>query len=177
MDGVVLTPTELAATYAKWLNRLPICSLEDPFDEDAWDDWSRLVAVSSETTQILGDDLIASQHSRLTDAASRNAANAVLVKANQVGTITEALDLVRQAHSLGWRAVVSARSGETEDDWLADLAVGSGAGQIKVGSVARSERLSKYNRLLRIARSVGAPPYAGDGSSLPMPRVAPNTSQ
>ena len=121
------------------------------------------------TVQILADDLIATHLSRFERASKTGAANAVLVKVNQIGTVSEALDVVEFARHIGWRAVVSARSGETEDDWLADLAVATGAGQIKIGSVARSERLSKYNRLLRIARLDDAPPYSGGGVGLPAP--------
>jgi enolase len=111
--------------------------------------------------QLLGDDLLCTHLDRLERAASEKCANAILVKANQIGTLSEALTVADRARALGMRAVVSARSGETEDDWLADLAVASGAGQIKIGSVARSERLAKYNRLMRIARSSSAPPWSG----------------
>ena len=123
----------------------------------AWQDFARRCP----GLQLVGDDLIATHLDRLHRAARGGAANTVLTKVNQIGTVTEALNVADEAAELGMRAVISARSGETEDDWLADLAVASGAGQIKVGSVARSERLAKYNRLLRIERSAQAPPYAG----------------
>jgi enolase len=111
--------------------------------------------------QLVGDDLLCTHLDRLERAATLRCANAVLVKANQIGTLSEALAVADRSRELGMRAVVSARSGETEDDWLADLAIASGAGQIKVGSVARSERLAKYNRLLRVARGADAPPWSG----------------
>jgi enolase len=167
MDGAVLSANDLVRTYQRWIERYSICSIEDPFSEDAWDEWAALRSVIGDRAQVLGDDLIVTQEPRLQEAADKSAANAVLIKANQVGTLSEAIDVVEAAHQLGWRAVVSARSGETEDDWLADFAVATGAGQIKVGSVARSERLAKYNRLLRIAREADSPPYAGGGKSLP----------
>jgi enolase len=166
LDGMVQSAADLSRTYAKWIDRYPICSLEDPFGQDAWSDWANFCSATP-TVQILADDLIATHLTRFETALATGAASAVLVKANQIGTLSEALDVVEFARRNGWRAVVSARSGETEDDWLADLAVASGAGQIKIGSVARSERLSKYNRLLRIARLEDAPPYSGGGVGLP----------
>ena len=167
LDGAILSTADLVTVYKQWTEQFPITSLEDPFGEDAWEDWAILHRALAPTVQLLGDDLIATHERRLSEAAAKHAANAVLIKVNQIGTITEAMDVVDAARRHGWRAVVSARSGETEDDWLADFAVASGAGQIKVGSVARSERLAKYNRLLRITREAGAPEYAGGGQSLP----------
>lgn len=168
LDGHDHDASTLIEMYLRWLTRYPICSIEDPFADDEWSSWTRLVdATVGLGTQILGDDLIVTNRSRLHRAVDERAANAVLVKANQIGTLTEALDVADRARQAGWRAVVSARSGETEDDWLADLAIAAGTGQIKVGSIARSERLSKYNRLLRLGRTTTLP-YAGGHQRLPL---------
>jgi enolase len=160
LDGRRYAREELAGLLAGWAEAFPVLSVEDPFGEDDWVAWQDF-ARRCPGLQLVGDDLIATHLDRLHRAARDRAANAVLTKVNQIGTVTEALTVADEAATLGMRAVISARSGETEDDWLADLAVASGAGQIKVGSVARSERLAKYNRLLRIERSAQAPPYAG----------------
>ena len=160
LDGRGYTREELAGLLAGWADAYPVLSVEDPFGEDDWAAWQDF-ARRRPGLQLVGDDLIATHLDRLHRAARSGAANTVLTKVNQIGTVTEALRVADEAAKLGMRAVISARSGETEDDWLADLAVASGAGQIKVGSVARSERLAKYNRLLRIERSAQAPPYAG----------------
>ena len=161
LDGRCYHPEELIETVVGWTTQYPIVSVEDPLAEDDWDGWVRLAERLDPRVQLVGDDLLCTHIERLNRAAELGCANAVLVKANQIGTVSEALAVADRAAALGLRAVVSARSGETEDDWLADLAVASGAGQIKVGSVVRSERLAKYNRLLRIGRSPGAPPWAG----------------
>jgi enolase len=159
LDGHSYTAAELGGLLGGWADAFPILSIEDPFGEDDWAAWQDF-ARRCPQVQLVGDDLIATHLDRLHRAARDGAASAVLTKVNQIGTVTEALNVTDEAAALGMRAVISARSGETEDDWLADLAVASGAGQIKVGSVARSERLAKYNRLLRIERSAQAPPYA-----------------
>jgi enolase len=161
LDGAVLSAHDLVETIARWIDDYPIVSVEDPLAEDDWAGWGHAAKRFPPTVQLLGDDLLCTHLDRLERAATEGCANAVLVKANQIGTLSEALLVADRARALGMRAVVSARSGETEDDWLADLAIGSGAGQIKVGSVARSERLSKYNRLLRVARNVNAPTWSG----------------
>ena len=140
---------------AGWVGRFPIVSLEDGLAEDDWDGWSRLTARLGDSVQLIGDDLFTTQVPRLQQGIDRRAGNAVLIKLNQVGTLTETFDALRLARSHGFRAVVSARSGETEDATIADLAVATAAGQIKIGSVARSERLAKYNRLLRIEEALG----------------------
>ena len=162
LDGTPMSSLEIVATIARWLEDYPIVSVEDPLAEDDWDGWQLAAKTFDARVQLVGDDLICTHLDRLERAATEGSANAVLVKANQIGTLSEALAVSDRALGLGLRAVVSARSGETEDDWLADLAIASGAGQIKVGSVARSERLAKYNRLLRVARGPDAPPWAGD---------------
>jgi enolase len=135
--------------------RYPIVSIEDPVAEDDWDGWQLATERLGGRVQLIGDDLFVTNPHRLRRGVSQGVANAVLVKMNQIGTLTETFEVVDQAAAAGYAAVVSARSGETEDDALADLAVGSGAGQIKVGSVAQSERLAKYNRLTLIERQLG----------------------
>lgn len=143
-------PEELIAMYADWAARYPVVSLEDGLDENDWPNWRRLTATLGARLQVIGDDLLTTNPVRLRRAISEHAANAVLVKMNQIGTLSETFEVLDLARAAGWRAVVSARSGETEDSFLADLAVASGAGQIKVGSITRSERLAKYNRLLAL---------------------------
>lgn len=161
LDEKLLSVHELMDEIVGWTRKYPIVSVEDPLGEDDWDNWVEIAERLGPSVQLVGDDLICTHLDRLERASALGCVNAVLVKANQIGTVSEALEVVDRAEELGIRAVVSARSGETEDDWLADLAVASGAGQIKIGSVARSERLSKYNRLLRIVRSAGSPPWSG----------------
>lgn len=152
LEGQQLKPPELIATIREWVDRYPIISLEDPLAEDDWIYWIDLVDELGNDIQILGDDLIVTNIYRLNRAVETGAANAVLVKPNQAGTMTRAIDIIRRATEIGTAPVVSARSGETCDRTIADLAVALDAGQIKIGSLARSERLAKYNRLLEIAR-------------------------
>jgi len=161
LDGRPLEVAGMIDTVAGWLEQYPVVSVEDPLAEDDWTGWAQAAERFGPGVQLVGDDLLCTRIPRLERAASQGAANTVLVKANQIGTLSEALAVADLARSLGMGAVISARSGETEDDWLADLAVASGSGQIKVGSVARSERLAKYNRLLRISRSRDTPPWSG----------------
>jgi enolase len=139
-----------------WSERYPIISIEDGLAEDDWAGWTALTKRLADSIQLIGDDLFATQVARLRLGIERRAGNAVLIKLNQVGTLTETFDALRLAREHGFRTVVSARSGETEDTTIADLAVATAAGQIKIGSVARSERLAKYNRLLRIEEKLGA---------------------
>jgi enolase len=158
----------MVALVEDWAGRYPLVSVEDALAEDDWEGWRLLTARLGHRLQLVGDDLFTTNVDRLRYGVAMDAANAVLVKVNQIGTVTGALEALQLARASGYRAVISARSGETEDEWLADLAVGSGAGQIKVGSVARSERLAKYNRLLRIEEELGpAAPYAGGAASRP----------
>ncbi len=138
-----------------WSKLYPIVSIEDALAEDDWEGWSSLTARLGASMQLIGDDLFATQPERLRLGIERKAANAVLIKLNQVGTLSETLDTIHLARCHGYRTIVSARSGETEDTTIADLAVATAAGQIKIGSVARSERLAKYNRLLRIEEDLG----------------------
>ena len=149
-EGRVLDSQGMLDMYERWLDAFPIVSIEDPLAEDDWDGWQQARERFGSRCALIGDDLLATNPERLERAISKGAANSVLVKMNQIGTLTETFQVVDQAEEAGFSAVVSARSGETEDSFLADLATATGAGHIKVGSVARSERLAKYNRLLRI---------------------------
>lgn len=145
-----LTSEEMVELLATWCARYPIVSIEDGLAEDDWTGWRLLTERLGAQVQLIGDDLFTTNLQRLQRGLTEHVANAVLVKMNQIGTLTETLAVLDRAHEAGYRAVVSARSGETEDSFLADLAVASGAGSIKVGSITRSERLAKYNRLLEI---------------------------
>ena len=156
-----LTSSEMVEMLAGWTARYPLASIEDGLSEDDWDGWQLLVQRTGASVQLVGDDLFATDVARVERGVALGSANAVLVKVNQVGTLTEALGVVQRARQVGWRSVVSARSGETEDSWLADLAVGCGGRQIKVGSVTRSSRLAKWNQLLRIEEELGAEAYLG----------------
>jgi enolase len=151
---------------AGWIERYPIISIEDGLAEDDWYGWCNLTERFAASVQLIGDDLFATQVARLGQGIALNAGNAVLIKLNQVGTLTETLATLKLARSYGYRTVVSARSGETEDTTIADLAVATAAGQIKIGSVARSERLAKYNRLLRIEEELGPDAVFAGRSSL-----------
>jgi enolase len=153
--GRTLDSEGMVALLERWVNHYPIRSIEDGLSEDDWAGWRELTAALGARVQLVGDDLFVTHPERLRRGIAEKVANCVLVKVNQIGTLTEAFDVVRLAREAGYRAVISARSGETEDSTLADLAVASGAGQIKIGSVARSERLTKYNQLLRIEEAMG----------------------
>jgi enolase len=157
-EGRVLTSEDMIALLERWVLRYPVVSVEDGLAEDDWDGWRLLTAALGSRVQLIGDDLFATNLARLERGIECGAGNAVLVKMNQAGTLTETFAVVDRAREAGYRAVISARSGETEDSFLADLAIASGAGQIKVGSVRTSERLSKYNRLLKLERDL---PWAG----------------
>ena len=157
--------------YAQLLSSYPLVSIEDPLAEDDWDGWARLTAELGDRVQIVGDDLFVTNPERLEEGINRQVANALLVKVNQIGTLSETLDAVSLAQSNGYRCMISHRSGETEDTTIADLAVATGCGQIKTGAPARSERVAKYNQLLRIEEALGdAARYAGD---LAFARFAP----
>lgn len=153
-SGKSLTADELAAYYEKLLKQFPIASIEDPFAEDDWSAFARFTAAHPKL-QIVGDDLFVTNTDRLRMGIEQGAANAILIKPNQIGTLTETLNAMQLAATHGYRAIVSHRSGETEDTTIADLAVATGAGQIKTGAPARSERVCKYNRLLRIEHCLG----------------------
>jgi enolase len=154
--GQHLTAGEVIAELDTWRERYPIVSLEDPLGEEDWTAWESMTGRLGRRCQIVCDDLVATNPTRLRRAIGLHVGNAVLIKLNQAGTLTEALEVVRVAHGAGYQCVVSARSGETEDSFISDLAVGCRAGQIKVGSLAQSDRLSKYNRLLAIEQDLGA---------------------
>src|SRR6185437_10346252 len=149
-ENRVLARDEMITLLDEWRKKYPVVSIEDGLDEDDWDGWTALTKQLGEGVQVIGDDLFTTYPDRVRRGVKRGVANAVLVKMNQIGTLTETFEVLRIAREAGYRAVISARSGETEDSFLADLAMASGAGQIKVGSVTRSERLAKYNRLLEI---------------------------
>jgi enolase len=143
-------------------------SIEDPLAEDEWDAWRVLTARLGDSLQLVGDDLFVTNVERLERGIESGVANAILVKVNQIGTLTETLDAIELARSNGYAAVVSHRSGETEDTTIADLAVGRAAGQIKTGSLSRSDRVAKYNQLLRIEEELGDARFAGRGALAPL---------
>ena len=150
-EGKTLSSEQLIELYQSWLNKYPIISIEDGLAEDDWDGWQALTARLGDKVQLVGDDLLVTNVKRLERGIAEQSANAILIKPNQIGTLSETIEAVKLAQSAGWRAVMSHRSGETEDTTIADLAVGLGTGQIKTGSLARSERVAKYNQLLRLA--------------------------
>jgi len=158
-----LNAAQMGEFYIGLLDAYPLVSIEDPLDEDDWDGWVDLTTAIGDRVQIVGDDLFVTNPERLEEGIERGAANALLVKVNQIGTLTETLDAVARAHNAGYRTMMSHRSGETEDTTIADLVVAVGSGQIKSGAPARSERVAKYNQLLRIEETLGdAARYAGD---------------
>ncbi len=152
-----LDSLQMIEQVRQWVSVYPIVSVEDALAEDDWAHWPLLCEAIEDKTLVLGDDLLCTNPARISRAVDSRAANALLLKVNQIGTLSEAAAACRLARSAGWAVTVSARSGETEDDWLADLAVGWAGDQIKVGSITRSERLAKYNRLLAIEASTGLP--------------------
>ena len=164
-EGLRLDSGAMISWFADLAARYPILSIEDGLDEDDWDGWTALTSELGASVQLVGDDLFATNSRRLRRGIAAGAANAVLVKPNQIGTLTETLEAVRAAHRAGRRAVVSHRSGETEDTAIADLAVATNCGQIKTGSLSRTDRLAKYNRLVRIEERLGpAARYAGSAA-------------
>lgn len=154
IDQRNLTAIEVIEYYQKLLRDYPLCSLEDGLAEDDWENWDDLTRVLGDKLQIVGDDLFVTNLERIEAGIKRQSANAVLIKLNQIGTVTETARAIQLTQKAGWNAVVSHRSGETEDTFIADLAVGLNAGQIKTGSLSRSERIAKYNQLLRIEEDV-----------------------
>ncbi|MGA2819704.1 MAG: phosphopyruvate hydratase [Anaerolineales bacterium] len=161
-EGRILSSEELVAFWEEWVTRYPIVSLEDGLAEDDWDGWKLLTARLGNRIQIVGDDLLVTNPDRVRRAIREKAANALLVKLNQIGTLTETIEAVDTCQRAGWRAVTSHRSGETEDTTIADLSVALNTGQIKTGAPARTDRVAKYNQLLRIERELGQEArYAG----------------
>jgi len=162
-EGARKSSADLIKYYAELIANYPIVSIEDPLSEDDWDGWVAMTAEMGTKIQIVGDDLFVTNPDRIEEGIARGAANALLVKVNQIGTLSETLDAVTLAQSAGYRCMMSHRSGETEDTTIADLAVATGCGQIKTGAPARSERVAKYNQLLRIEDNLGdAARYLGD---------------
>jgi enolase len=168
LDGQDLDAASLTGVYQRWVSGYPICSIEDGLAEDDWDGWADLTERLGDRIDLVGDDLFVTQRHRIERGLSTGVANAVLVKLNQVGTLTETLEAVETAHRNSYRTMISHRSGETEDVTIADLAVATEAGAIKTGAPCRSERVAKYNRLLRIEEELGrSARYAGKSKWLP----------
>jgi enolase len=150
--------------YADLVAKFPIVTIEDGMAEDDWKGWKALTEAIGKKVQLVGDDLFVTNPKRLSDGISKGVANAILVKVNQIGSLSETLEAVEMAHKAGYRAVISHRSGETEDSTIADIAVATNAGQIKTGSLSRSDRNAKYNQLIRIEEQLGpSARYAGKG--------------
>lgn len=154
-DGSIRDADGMIRFYGDWIRQYPIVSIEDGLAEDDWQGWKDLTTELGKKTQLVGDDLFVTSSRRLARGIDEGAANAILIKLNQVGTLTETLQAMELARSVGYRTVISHRSGETEDTTIADLAVATGAGQIKSGSLSRAERTCKYNQLLRIEEALG----------------------
>merc|ERR1712216_977503 len=153
---------EMIGYYQEWLNKYPFVSIEDPFDQDDWESYTKFQETVGDSQQIVGDDLLVTNPKRVAAAIEKKACNALLLKVNQIGSITESIDAAKMSQDQGWGVMVSHRSGETEDTFIADLVVGLRTGQIKTGAPCRSERLAKYNQLLRIEEELGdACIYAG----------------
>jgi len=155
-EGATLTGNEMITYYAKWVSSYPIVSIEDGLDEDDWSGWISLTSRLGKKIKLVGDDLYTTNLKRLELGITQKASNAILIKPNQVGTLSETLATVKRAQQVGWSTVISHRSGETEDTTIADLAVAVGSGLIKTGAPCRSERVAKYNRLLKIEEELGA---------------------
>jgi len=151
----VISSDKLAELYQEFVAKYPIISIEDGFEQDDWDAWTKFTKNIGNKVQIVGDDLLVTNPDRIKEAVAKHACNALLLKVNQIGSLTEAIQACLDAQAAGWGVMVSHRSGETEDCFIADLVVGLGTGQIKTGAPCRSERLAKYNQLLRIAEELG----------------------
>ncbi len=161
-EGRTLTGEQMVDYYEDWVDKYPIISIEDGLHEDDWDTWVLMQERLGDRLQIVGDDLLVTNVERLAQGIERKAANSILIKLNQIGTLTETLAAIEMAKRAGWTAVVSHRSGETEDTTIADLAVATNAGQIKTGAPCRSDRVAKFNQLLRIEEELGSMAvYAG----------------
>lgn len=155
IEGKQLSSQEMVGRYQEWVKKYPIVSIEDGLAEDDWDGFALLNATLGQSTQIMGDDLFVTNPKYIQMGIDKKAANSVLIKLNQIGSVTETIKAIKLAQSAGWTAIVSHRSGETEDAFIADFVVGAGTGQIKTGSMCRSERVAKYNRLMMIERELG----------------------
>jgi enolase len=166
-EGRTLTAAELIDLYEVWIGNYPIISIEDGMAEDDWEGWKLLTDRLGGRVQLVGDDLFVTNVTRLQQGIEKGVANSILIKVNQIGTLTETLHAIDTARAAGYSAIISHRSGETEDTTIADLAVATGVGMIKTGAPARAERVAKYNRLLAIELELGAGAYYAQGSSLP----------
>ena len=161
-EGRTLSSEEMVDYYASWVDKYTIISIEDGLDESDWDGWKLLTDKIGDKVQLVGDDLFVTNTRILKEGIDKGVANSILIKFNQIGSLSETLDAIAMARNAGYTAVISHRSGETEDTTIADLAVATAAGQIKTGSLCRSDRVAKYNRLLRIEAELGvAAPYRG----------------
>jgi enolase len=154
-DKSTKSSEDMARFWAKWANDYPIVSLEDGLAEDDWEGWKKLTELVGDKIQLVGDDLFVTNTQRLQEGIDKSIANSILIKVNQIGTVSETLDAIDLARRNGYTSVISHRSGETEDTFIADLAVATGAGQIKTGSASRTYRIAKYNQLLRIEEQLG----------------------
>jgi len=154
-DKRELSSAEMAAYWESWVRQYPIVSIEDGLAEDDWDGWAHLTKILGDKVQLVGDDLFVTNTLRLRDGIEKKVANSILIKVNQIGTVSETLEAIELARRFGYTSIISHRSGETEDTFIADLAVGTGAGQIKTGSASRTDRIAKYNQLLRIEEELG----------------------
>lgn len=154
-DGSERSSEEMVEFWSNWVNKYPIVSIEDALDENDWDGWKKLTDAIGNKVQLVGDDLFVTNTERLARGIKQGVANSILIKVNQIGTLTETLDAIEMAHKNDYTAVISHRSGETEDTTIADLAVATNAGQIKTGSMSRTDRIAKYNQLLRIEEQLG----------------------
>jgi len=154
-EGKALTSAEMVDYLADWVEQYPLISIEDGMDENDWEGWKLLTERLGKKIQLVGDDLLVTNPKFLQRAINEKAANAILIKVNQIGTLTETFAAIKLARDNGYNAVISHRSGETEDTFIADLAVATGVGQIKTGSLSRTDRIAKYNQLIRIAERVG----------------------
>jgi len=157
VDGVSMSVSagEMVALYEDWLRQYPIVSIEDGLAENDWDGWKQLTERLGSRVQLVGDDIFVTNTKILKEAIEKRIANSILIKINQIGTLTETFAAIEMAKRAGYTAVISHRSGETEDSTIADIAVGTNAGQIKTGSLSRSDRMAKYNQLLRIEEDLG----------------------
>jgi enolase len=162
-EGVKKTSSQMVDFYEDWINRYPIISIEDGLAEDDWAGWKEMTQRLGDRLQIVGDDLFVTNTERLREGIEKGVANSILIKVNQIGTLTETLDAIEMAKKAGYTAVVSHRSGETEDVTIAEIVVGVNAGQIKTGSLSRTDRIAKYNQLLRLEELLGdSGEYAGE---------------
>jgi len=154
-DKSAKSSEDMARFWAKWANDYPIVSIEDGLAEDDWEGWKKLTELVGNKIQLVGDDLFVTNTERLQEGIDKGVANSILIKVNQIGTVSETLDAIDLARRNGYTSVISHRSGESEDTFIADLAVATGAGQIKTGSASRTDRIAKYNQLLRIEEQLG----------------------